>query len=164
MLKKKKRQTEWVFAVRHAGQRNMWFFFDLHVCQERILLCYKAWCLSHYKSFLSNLIPPNWATLATQEICHHLMALLPLMLGAGKVQQLRNSSKPLITIWYLNVWRTDFKYFFNVPFSPPFPKVLYFSPVVSWGIWLWYCSRSNISEQHFQGPGAWKVGLGERYL
>lgn len=121
--------------------------------------------LEHYESFLSNLVPPNCATLAAQETCRHLMALLPLMLGAGKAEQLRNSSRPLsLSSWYLNIWRSDIRYFLNVPFSPFFPKVLYFSPVMSWDIWLQHCSRSNVSEQHIPGPGAWKVGLCERYL
>lgn len=85
-----------------------------------------------------------------------------LVLEAGGAQQLRGSSRPLpLSSSYLNVWQSDIKYFLNVPFSP-FPKV-YFSPVMSWGVGLWLSSRSNISEQHIEGPGAW-LGLYERNL
>lgn len=85
-----------------------------------------------------------------------------LVLEAGGAQQLRGSNKPCsLSSSYLNVWRSNIKYFFNVPF-PPFPKV-YFSPVMSWGVGLWHCSRSNISEQNIEGPRA-RQGLYERNL
>lgn len=78
-----------------------------------------------------------------------------LVLEAGRAQQLRSSSKPLsLSSSYLNVWRSGIMYFLNVPF-PLFPKV-FFSPVMSWGVGLWHCSRSNISEQHIEGPGPWQ--------
>lgn len=121
-------------------------------------------------SVLSNLMfEPLWVIFSLSPcytgragVCPSSHGFASLVLAAEKAQQLRSSNKPLsLSSSYLNVWRSGIKYFLNVP-CPSFPKV-HFSPVMSWGVGFWHCSRSNIFEQHIEGS-ALRQGLCERNL